>query len=1139
MNKIYRVLWNEASGTYVAAPENARAGRASGTGAAVQGAVEVAGAVGAKAGQALWALLQPLLVALVSAGLVHAAGPAPDQLPVGGQVAVGSVSIRQNQGVMDILQSSQRAAVNWQSFDVGSGATVNFSQPQASSVILNRVLGSTPSQIFGQINANGQVFLSNPNGVYFAPGSSVDVGALAATTHKISDADFMAGNYLLERQSATGSVVNQGTLSAQYGGYIALLAPEVRNQGVVLAKMGTVALAAGERYQLQIGSEGRLSNILVSPATMAALVDNGNAVEAPGGLIILSAQAANRLQAGVVKNRGVLNATGLVSEGGTIRLVASDRIETTGRIAADAAPNSAGQGGRIALVTDLTNLAGRADMAGGLSARGGSLGGDGGFIETSAANLVIADGAQVNTSAPQGKFGTWLLDPTDFTISSGAGASTSSGIGATTLQDSLSRGNVSIATDNALGADSGDLTVGAAVAWSANTTLSLSAYRNVNLNNAITASGTSGGLSVTAGVGGSGSINLAANVVTGGAQVYNGSLVLNTAATLQSTSAGVAVTGGIAPGTASTLALDSATASSVAGVISGATALTKSGAGTLTLSGTNTFTGTTTVNAGTLSLTNAAALGSVSGGTTVASGATLDIEAALGPEPIALNGGTITNLSVTTYSVSPSITLGANSTFFGPVGALIFTGSVTGNYALTKSGASQWGIAAPSNNWGDTVVVAGTLYIGASAGLGPSGVYNGNIALNGGNIRFSSGATQTFSGVISGGGSVSKSTSITGVLTLSGANTYTGGTVISAGTLKLASATALGDAQGTVSLTGGALDLNGQTIAYAKPLTLNGTGVSSGGALINSSATAASYAGLVTLGSDTSIVAGTGKISLTNAGNITSSNYSLTLGGAAGGSVASILGLGSGTLTKQDAGTWILAGANTYTGGTNVNAGTLSVTHAAGLGDVSGGTTVASGATLDIQANIGAEPITLNGGTLQSSSPIAPFTNSYTIASPVTMGAASILADTGLGTLTITGSVTGNYLLTKSGQGSVVLAGAANSWGGTAVTGGSLYLGGSNSYGTGADYSGAIAIGSGASLYYSSTASQTFSGLISGSGSLGNATAAGTTLTLTGANTYTGGTNVFGGTLKLGNATALGGVAGSVSITTGLLDLNG
>ena len=711
MNKIYRVLWNEASATFVAVAENARAGRA--------GTSRVC-AAGGFGGQVLWALLQPLVAALVSAGLVHAAGPAPDQLPVGAQVSAGSVGIRQNQGVMDILQTSQRAAVNWQSFDVGSAAKVNFHQPQASSVILNRVLGSTPSQIFGQISANGQVFLSNPNGVYFSPGSSVDVGALAATTHRISDADFMAGNYLLDRQGATASVVNQGTLNAQYIGYIALLAPEVRNQGVVLAKMGTVALAAGERFQLQIGSEGRLSNILVSPATIAALVDNGNAVQAPGGLIILSAQAANRLQAGVVKNSGLLSATGLVADGGVVRLVAGDRIEHTGRIAADAAPNSAGQGGRIEVITDLSNPTGRADIAGTLSARGGTLGGDGGFVETSAANLVIAEGAQVNTSAPRGKFGSWLLDPTDFTISSGSGASTSSGIGATTLQTNLASGNVTIATDNVSSGGNGDLTVGAAVAWSANTTLGLSAYRHVNINNAITASGTGGGLSVTAAVGGSGSINLAANVVTGGAQTYNGSLVLNAATTLQSTAAGVAVTGGIAPGTASALTLDMATAGSVAGVISGTTALTKAGVGTLTLSGVNLYTGNTSISAGTLKL---ASTGTLGGATANNYYGTLDIA----------NGATFW------------VTSAAQQAIFG-----LMTGS--GAFVIDMGSAYVVQISNYNTYSGNITVNGGGLKV-AGNGYLAGGNYASSIYLaSNARLWWQSTATQTISGVISGAG---------------------------------------------------------------------------------------------------------------------------------------------------------------------------------------------------------------------------------------------------------------------------------------------------------------------------------------------------------------------------------------------------
>jgi len=194
----------------------------------------------------------PLVAALSVAGLAHAATPNSTQLPTGGSVAAGTATVGSNtsSASMTISQSSQRAVVDWTRFDVGSAAQVNFVQPSASSVTLNRVLGSDPSQIFGRINANGQVFLTNPSGVYFAPGSSVDVGGLVATTHSISNDAFMAGSNSFSRNGSTGTVQNDGTLTAALGGYIAMLAPTVRNQGVVVAKLGTVAMAAGETFNL-------------------------------------------------------------------------------------------------------------------------------------------------------------------------------------------------------------------------------------------------------------------------------------------------------------------------------------------------------------------------------------------------------------------------------------------------------------------------------------------------------------------------------------------------------------------------------------------------------------------------------------------------------------------------------------------------------------------------------------------------------------------------------------------------------------------------------------------------------------------------------------------------------------------------
>jgi filamentous hemagglutinin family protein len=225
MNKIFRTFWNEATRSWVAVAEIAKSkGKVSGSRAGcTRGAMF---------------LLSPLAAALAMLGFAHAAPPPSTQLPTGASVVAGQASISQSGATMTIGQSSQRAAIDWQTFHVGSAAAVNFQQPSASSVTLNRVLDSNPSQIFGRITAPGQVFFTNPNGMYFAPGASVDVGGLVATTHSISNADFMAGNYAFARQGATGSIVNEGSLTAGLSGYIALLAPEVRNNGVVVAQMG-------------------------------------------------------------------------------------------------------------------------------------------------------------------------------------------------------------------------------------------------------------------------------------------------------------------------------------------------------------------------------------------------------------------------------------------------------------------------------------------------------------------------------------------------------------------------------------------------------------------------------------------------------------------------------------------------------------------------------------------------------------------------------------------------------------------------------------------------------------------------------------------------------------------------------------
>lgn len=332
MNKTFRSVWNARKQTYVAAAESvsARGKPCSGT-------------------QLIAALAAALGVVVPNAQAQTA--PPVDALPSGGQVSAGQAAIHQSGANMVIRQGSDRAAINWQTFNVGQNAHVQFQQPGASSVTLNRVMSSDPSQIFGRISANGQVILTNPSGVYFGRSAKVDVGGLVATTHQISDDDFMAGNNRYERKDSTGSVINEGELKAALGGYIALLAPEVRNQGAIIAQMGTVALAAGEAIDLHFDSNNRLTSIRVEPAQIQTLVDNRHAVEAPGGLVIISAQSMDRLVGGVVKNSGRIEATGLQQQGGRIILSASTKVENTGLVSADATdgptPAESGPAGEI------------------------------------------------------------------------------------------------------------------------------------------------------------------------------------------------------------------------------------------------------------------------------------------------------------------------------------------------------------------------------------------------------------------------------------------------------------------------------------------------------------------------------------------------------------------------------------------------------------------------------------------------------------------------------------------------------------------------------------------------------------------------------------------------------------------------
>jgi len=428
---------------------------------------------------------------LLSVGL-PAVQAAPPALPTGLSVAAGQAQVNVNGSHMTVTNSSQ-AILNWNSFSIGQGAAVYFQQPNASSQVLNRVTGSDPSAILGNLGSNGKVWLLNPNGVLFGATARIDVGGMVASTLRMSDLDWTGGRYRLAADAqdlAASGVRNQGEIRTAQGGSLALIAGTVGNEGLMRAPGGQVVLAAGQTVELVDTGSANLSVRVTAPSGQAR---NLGMIEAAGGRIDITAAAVNQdgivradalrsdpggevwirasesidlapssqttadggrgglvsLQAasGRTTVQGTLSARGTAGSGGQavvlgpeIGLLDGSRIDVSGvsagglavvgggaagkdprfvnaralyvsqqaSISADA--TGLGDGGQIFLWSDTATRA-----YGAFSARGGQSGGNGGFIETSGGWLDARPSA-IDTLAPMGRSGQWLLDPYNILI---------------------------------------------------------------------------------------------------------------------------------------------------------------------------------------------------------------------------------------------------------------------------------------------------------------------------------------------------------------------------------------------------------------------------------------------------------------------------------------------------------------------------------------------------------------------------------------------------------------------------------------------------------------------------------------------------------------------------------------------------
>ncbi|MFT4799494.1 MAG: filamentous hemagglutinin family protein, partial [Candidatus Azotimanducaceae bacterium] len=332
--------------------------------------------------------------------------------PEGGVVTAGSGFITKAHAKTTITQSTQNLAIDWQSFNVAKNESVQFLQPGSQSVALNRILDQDPSVIHGSIQANGTVFLMNPNGTVFGETASVNVHALVASTLLMSNSDFMSGNYNFSDSGTNGVIVNHGLLAASTGGSVTLLGHSVENHGVIVARTGTVTLASGTAATLDFDGDGLLSiavtaGILNNPDGTESAVLNTGTISAEGGTVYLTADAARDVFKHAVNNVGLVEARGASLVNGEVILDGNAGTTiTSGTIDVS---NETGLGGTVKVLGEQVGLFGDATInasgseGGGTVLVGGNYQGKG--PEQNAQVTYVSEGSSIQIGSSNGDGG--------------------------------------------------------------------------------------------------------------------------------------------------------------------------------------------------------------------------------------------------------------------------------------------------------------------------------------------------------------------------------------------------------------------------------------------------------------------------------------------------------------------------------------------------------------------------------------------------------------------------------------------------------------------------------------------------------------------------------------------------------------